>query len=112
MRKLNDVEADIQRFIDWGAPREDVRAMILTSSFAVPGGPIDALSDYDVILYLTDIRPYTDDRAWLSDFGTLLAAWQDPIFKDDGIARSAYVTQYEDSFKVDFTLCPVELLHR
>ena len=70
--------------------------MILTSSFAVPDGPIDALSDYDVILYLTDIHPYTDDRAWLGDFGTVLAAWHDPISMDDGLETSAYVTQYED----------------
>jgi len=112
MRNFNDVEADIQRFIDWGAAREDVRAIILTSTFAIPDAPVDVLSDYDPILILTDITPYVEDRAWLGDFGPVLAAWQDPPGSQDGLTTSAYVTQYENGLKIDFTLWPVEMLRR
>ena len=36
--------------IEWEVGKDDMRAMILTSSRAKPGAPLDALSDYDVIL--------------------------------------------------------------
>src|SRR5262245_23618259 len=107
MRLLNQPEADIQRIIDWGNARDDVRAIILTSTFAIPDAPTDVLSDYDPILILTDITPYVEDRAWLGDFGPVLAAWQDLPGTEDGITTSAYVTQYENSLKIDFTLWPV-----
>ena len=58
--------------IEWGAGKEAVRAMILTSSRAKPNAPLDALSDYDVILVVRDIHPFLEDETWLEDFGKVL----------------------------------------
>ena len=46
----------IDQLVHWGEQTEFVRAMILTSSRAIPHGHTDAFSDYDVILALTDIQ--------------------------------------------------------
>lgn len=111
--KAQEQERDaIRQFIAWAQQQEAVRAMILTSTRAVPGAALDALSDYDILLALTDIRPFHDSRDWLGDFGPVLAVYRDPIQLEDGLETSAYVTQYENGLKIDFSLWPVERLRR
>jgi aminoglycoside 6-adenylyltransferase len=106
-------EADVvERLIQWGQPQPLVRAMLLTSSRAVPNGPVDVLSDYDVVLILRDIQPFFESRGWLADFGPVLAAYRDPLLRDNGLPHSAYVTQYASGLKIDFTLWPVAMLQR
>jgi aminoglycoside 6-adenylyltransferase len=105
-------EMVIRQFAQWGGARDDVRTMILTSSRTVPNAPLDVFSDYDVILIVRDIHPYVSDRGWLGDFGPLLAAYRDPILIESGWEKSGYVVQYENGFKVDFTLWPVQLLQK
>lgn len=97
----------IRRFIEWGEARSSIRAMILTSSRAVPNAPVDAFTDYDLILVLTDILPFFEDRAWLSDFGPVLVVYRDPLTYENGLAQGAYITQYENGLKIDFTLWTV-----
>jgi aminoglycoside 6-adenylyltransferase len=100
----------IEQLVHWGEQDPRVRAMILTSSRAIPHAQTDAFSDYDVILALTDIQPFFHDRSWLETFGSVLALFRDPLIPNRGFQRSAYVTQYEDGLKIDFNLWPVELL--
>lgn len=89
-----------------------MRAMLLTSSRAIPHAPVDIFSDYDVILVVQDIQPFYEDRGWLEAFGRVLALYRDPLTIDKGLERSAYVTQYESGLKIDFSLWPVGLLQR
>ena len=42
----------------------------------------------------------------------MLAVYRDPLIDENGLTRSAYVVQYENSLKIDFNLWPVELLQR
>lgn len=105
-------EEAFERFVQWATDQPAVRAMLITSSHASPGALVDLLSDYDLILILTDIHPFFDDRAWLSDFGPVLAAYRDPILVDGGLETSGYVVQYDNGLKIDFTLWPLEMLAR
>jgi aminoglycoside 6-adenylyltransferase len=100
--------------VQWAAARDAVRAMLLTSTRAVPDAPIDALSDYDVILIVRDIHPFVADRAWLNDFGDVLVVYWDPIHPDPvyGIEQCGNVTQYAGGLKIDFTLWPVGLFQQ
>jgi aminoglycoside 6-adenylyltransferase len=107
-----DGNAVIDQLIRWASERNDVRAILMTSSRANPDAPLDMLSDYDVILAVTDIRPYFDDRAWLGDFGPVLVVYRDPVRLEYGLEKFIYVTQYENGLKIDFTLWPVEILRR
>jgi aminoglycoside 6-adenylyltransferase len=101
-----------QRLTAWADARVDVRAMLLTSTRAIPGGKVDALSDYDVILVVRDIQPFVTDRAWVGDFGEVLVAWWDPIPSDPGSAneQTGNVIQYVDGLKIDFGLWSVSFL--
>jgi aminoglycoside 6-adenylyltransferase len=100
--------------IRWATARTTLRSALLTSTRAIPGAHIDALSDYDVILIVQDIRPYVADRAWLADFGDVLVVYWDPIHPDPvyGIEQCGNVTQYADGLKMDFTLWPVALFQQ
>ena len=102
-----------EKLIAWGAKQELVRAMVLTSSRAIPNNPYtDLYSDYDVILALRDVRPFHDSREWLAAFGTVLAMYRDPMHEEDGMNWSGNVVQFEDGFKIDFTLWPVEMMRK
>ncbi len=102
----------LARLTQWAATQPQVRAMVMTSSRAVPGAPVDAFTDYDVVLAVRDVRPFFDDRAWLEHFGRVLVLYRDPLEPYYGCLKSCYVTQYEDGLKIDFTLWPVEILQR
>ncbi len=100
----------LDRLRQWAEEEPLVRAAILTSSRAIPHAQTDPFSDYDVILALSDIQPFYENRTWLETFGSVLAVYRDPLINDRGFTRSAYVTQYDDSLKIDVNLWPVELL--
>jgi aminoglycoside 6-adenylyltransferase len=108
---LND-DPVIRRLVQWGEARDAVRAMILTSSRTNPSAPRDVFSDYDVILVVTDIHPFFEDRSFLNDLGKKLVVYRDPIGYDFGIERFAYITQYEDGTKIDYIFYPLEMVRR
>jgi aminoglycoside 6-adenylyltransferase len=104
----------IPTLVQWATARDAIRAMLLTSTRAVPGAPTDILSDYDVILIARDIHPFVADRAWLNDFGEVLVAYWDPVHPDPvfGIEQSGNVVQYAGGLKIDFTLWPIALFQQ
>jgi aminoglycoside 6-adenylyltransferase len=102
----------IDHLIQWAEQEPRVRAVLLTSSRAVPNAPTDLFSDYDVILALREVQPFYEDRSWLSAFGPVLVVYRDPLEPCRGCLKSGYVTQYENGLKIDFTLWPVEILQQ
>ena len=116
MTNLHEPSDVISNLIQWAERRDSVRAMLLTSTRAVPvpNAPVDDFSDYDVVLIVEDIHPFHEERSWLSDFGEVLVAYWDPIYLDPdfGLEKFGNVTQYADGLKIDFTFCPVEMLRK
>lgn len=106
------INEPLGHLIHWAEAQPSVRAMLLTSSRAIPQAPVDVFSDYDVILVVRDIQPFFLDRSWLEAFGRVLVLYRDPLINDGGLERSSFVTQYESGLKIDFSLWPVELLQR
>lgn len=104
----------ISQLVEWAENQAPVRAMLLTSTRAIPNAPVDAFSDYDVILVTADIHPFYVDRSWLEDFGRVLVGYWDPIYREPDYHCDVFgnVIQYEDGLKIDFTLWPIELLGR
>jgi aminoglycoside 6-adenylyltransferase len=101
----------LTRLVTWGSAEPLVRAMILTSSRARPDGPVDGLSDYDVILAVTDAEGFVRDDGWQSAYG-------EPMVRSGDQAEIYGVTTYfrsviyTDHVKFDYTLWPAELLAR
>ncbi|MCX6044807.1 MAG: aminoglycoside 6-adenylyltransferase [Chloroflexi bacterium] len=114
MNDPDQTNAVIHRLIQWAEAQDAVRAMLLTSTRAIPNAPLDSFSDYDLILIVPDIQPFFHDRRCLADFGPVLVGYWDPIHPDPiyGIEYFASVIQYESGLKIDFTLWPLELGRR
>jgi aminoglycoside 6-adenylyltransferase len=106
---MNDALAHLIR---WGESQPLVRAMLLTSTRAIPNAAVDLFSDYDVILALRDVRPFFTSRDWLAAFGEVLALYRDPLEPCQGGVKSAYVVQFVGGLKIDFSLWPVDLLRQ
>jgi aminoglycoside 6-adenylyltransferase len=104
----------IAKLIQWAEQKDSIRAMLLTSTRAVPNATVDELSDYDVVLIVEDIHPFHEERSWLQDFGDVLVTYWDPIYPDPdyGIGKFGNVIQYADRLKIDFNLWPLELLQK
>jgi aminoglycoside 6-adenylyltransferase len=103
-----ELDDTLALLIAWAKSRDDVRAILLTSTRASPGGKVDELSDYDVILVTREITPYWNDRSWIGDFGEVLVAYWDPISEDPetGHSQTGNIVQYADGLKIDFTVWP------
>jgi aminoglycoside 6-adenylyltransferase len=112
MKGVSPEQDPLDKIIAWGAGQPAVRAMLLTSTHAIPGLQPDRLSDYDVILALRDIQPYHAERGWLEAFGPVLALFRDPLIPDGEFLRSGYVVQFASGLKIDFTLWPLGILRR
>ena len=93
-----------QAVTNWAGYQENVRVAILTSTRANPHAPVDALSDYDIELYVRDLEPFLQGDDWLGAFGKVIARdpYRPKLF-DDGI-RVWRLAMFEDAPRVDFNI--------
>lgn len=112
MMTFHDDDPVIRRLHDWAVGQDDVRAMLLTSTRAVPGAGVDALSDYDINLVVRDVALRATDRGWIDAFGEVLIAYWDPLEPDpeSGLITSGNIVQYADGLKIDVILWPVAMM--
>jgi len=101
----------LKRLHDWGEADPDIRAMILTSSRVRPDRPVDVLSDYDVVLALSDVEAFSADDRWMCALGTPMVCWGDQ-HELHGEATYFRGVVYADGVKIDYTLWPDTLLDR
>ena len=96
------------KITSWTNARDDIRAVLVTSSRTVPGAPVDAYSDYDVILIVRDVLAYAEKADWLEAFGDVVIAYWDPIGVDEttGEATAGNIVQYSSGLDIDFSLWP------
>jgi aminoglycoside 6-adenylyltransferase len=105
-------EAEVlERLVAWGEAQPSVRAMILTSSRARPDGAVDVLSDYDVILAVTDAEGFAQQRAWEAGYGDPMVRWgdQSEVF---GLVTYFRGIVYQNGTKIDYTIWPDTLLEQ
>jgi aminoglycoside 6-adenylyltransferase len=91
----------IKRILAWAEREEAVRVVAITSTRAREEGPPDELSDYDIVLALTDVDRF--DPA--APYATPAARWGDDSEVHGAKAFFRGVV-YEDGTKIDWTLWP------
>ena len=93
---------------EWAKSTENVRIVILTSTRANPNAQVDALSDYDIELYVKDVQPFLEGDEWLEAFGAILVRWpyKPPDYKD----RTTRLVLYKDAPRIDFQIKAIETL--
>lgn len=112
MQNATQADTVIQRLRQWAEQHDEIRALLITSTRAIPNAAVDLLSDYDMILVVRDIRPFHAERSWLHAFGEVLVTYWDPIQRDPAYDEECFgnVILYQDGLHIDFTLWPVALL--
>jgi aminoglycoside 6-adenylyltransferase len=105
-------EAEVlRRVVAWAQTEPSVRAMILTSSRARADETVDELSDYDVILAVTDAETFVRDEPWLSAYERPVARWGDE-HEVLGLRTRFRGVVHADGVKIDWTIWPDALLVR
>ena len=111
MEKRTESEV-LNQLQSWAQDEACVRAALLTGSRANPKGQVDFLSDYDVVLYVTDWKPFQESDNWLQRFGEVLLRWPmvpRSTFANDWLTR---LVVFEDGVRIDFQItesCQIEL---
>jgi aminoglycoside 6-adenylyltransferase len=103
--------AVLDRLTRWATQHALVRALVLESSRANEQAALDAFSDYDVLLVVSDVRPFVDDDTWLGDFGPPLVTFRDTK-QVGGLETYARLVLYADHTKIDYLIWPVSLAQR
>jgi aminoglycoside 6-adenylyltransferase len=101
----------VDKLVSWGTAHPLVSAMILTSSRTRPDGLVDPLSDYDLILVVSDVRPFAFEDAWISEYGRPMVRWGDQG-EEHGLATYFRGVIYQNYVKIDYSIWPVEVLER
>ena len=79
MPEMPDEAAVLERIVRWAAGHPLIRAVILESSRAVAQAPLDRFSDYDILLVVSDARPFAENNDWQRFFGEPLVRFGDPV---------------------------------
>ncbi len=105
--------AVLRRLIEWAESDERVGALLLESSRASDAEArtnLDAFSDYDVLVVVSELAPFAADEAWLRAYGApLIMLRAEDHDERDGDALVRLVL-YEDQVKVDYILSPTSFL--
>lgn len=96
------MDAVLERIVDWAAAEDAVRLVVLTSTRARGDG--DELSDYDVVVALTDLEAFDPEAAYRAP----AARWGDEHLVH-GTTTYFRGVVYDDGVKVDWTLWPREV---
>lgn len=102
-------EPTIARVVEWATGEESVRAALLTGSRADPNAALDALSDFDILLFVTEGSDLAVREDWLRTFGAVLVMLRDRSTYRDRVVPTRLV-QYRDGSRIDFTLAPIGVL--
>jgi aminoglycoside 6-adenylyltransferase len=99
----------VERLVRWAGSDAQVRALLLTSSRANPTAPLDHLSDYDILVIVSGVRPLDEDESWLREYGTPLVHFRN-AWTRHGVEGITRLVLYDDGVKIDYQVWPVELL--
>jgi aminoglycoside 6-adenylyltransferase len=97
----------INQILQWAKDEKHIRAVILTGSRAE--NKYDELSDYDLLLFCSDIDSFTFDDIWLSKIGKIWVCVHEKIRLKEKEFPSRLAI-FEKGIKIDFSFYPIELL--
>jgi len=94
----------INQFADWAEREDNVRAAVLTSSRANPRATVDFLSDYDIELYVLNLKPFRKDDTWVSFLGKIITRWPYKPRSTNGEDWITRLLSFDDGVRIDFQI--------
>jgi aminoglycoside 6-adenylyltransferase len=95
--------------LDFAEKDERIRLVCLDGSRADKDAVQDGYSDFDIVFFVTDIRPFTQNQDWLMYFGDILILqrpmdWYGAPYDYHSRAPYNLLTQFIDGNRIDFRL--------
>lgn len=98
---MNKEKEVLDKLKKWAEKNHNVRSVILTSSRVIPNSELDIFSDYDVELFVSDIKPFLNDD-WLEFWGSVMIRWPlRPVLENGNITR---LVHFQDKSRIDFQI--------
>jgi predicted nucleotidyltransferase len=94
-----NVDAFLEQFTSWARAQSDIEGVALVGSHA--RGAANKDSDVDLIILVSNARPYFENREWLSLFGELERS-QNETWGQVETLRAFYRKEFE----VEYNFCP------
>lgn len=101
---MSSKDKTIEKLINFGQTIENIRAMLLTSSRANVNAKVDFLSDYDVEVYVKNIKVVVDNDDWVKSLGRIVTRWPlqpKSTFNKNWITR---LFLFSDGTRIDFQI--------
>ena len=95
---------------NWAREIENIRVVILTSTRTNPNASVDALSDYDIELFVRDLDPFLEGDEWLAAFGDVMAREPYRPFLNETVVWRLVL--FRDAPRIDFAIQLVEELEK
>jgi aminoglycoside 6-adenylyltransferase len=94
--------------VNWANTQQYIKAIILEGS-TTTGKPTDWLSDFDINVFVTDAKPYTNRNEWIYSFDDVII-YQKTSFNDYNYEIPTRLVVYKNSPRVDFAFYPFDVL--
>ncbi len=98
----------LEQIVSWANGREEIRALILTSTRA-GAGPTDAYSDWDTMVITDNPEPYLASADWMKDIYPVWV-YQKESFTYDTYTIPTRLIIFKGNLKVDFSFWSTPLL--
>ncbi len=87
---------------------EKIWAVLLTGSRANKDCPKDRYQDFDVVYFVTDVKPYWDNMEWIKDKFGMPVVLQKPesmkLIAPDGDGKYVYLMLFADGNRIDLQI--------
>lgn len=93
--------AVIEQLTQWAQAQDLVRTVLLSSSRASRVAKTDALSDFDIVLIVTDPRPVLQDLRWQETMGEIMVRLPVAAEDVDGLVTHGCLVIHTDGTKID-----------
>lgn len=108
---MMDTTRDMAREVaEWARKNDNIRVAILTSTRANPDAPVDALSDYDIKLFVRDLQPFLDGDGWLDALGEVMIREPRMPVEFPGEKCVWRLVMFTDASRIDFHISLLEVL--
>ncbi|HKJ26728.1 MAG TPA: aminoglycoside 6-adenylyltransferase, partial [Anaerolineales bacterium] len=109
MRPDQDI---LNLIIKYAQDDDNIRAVVMNGSRVNPNVQPDRMQDFDVVYFVRDTAPLRHNLDLPGYFGELaILQLPDEMGElDPASNRYAYLMQFQDGHRIDFTICPLDAL--
>ena len=102
-------EGALKRIVSWARDRQDIRALVLTSSRTNPRAEVDWLSDYDLVIAVDNPEQYKSADWLVEAYGPVLIGF-DPAPPAQAAGQFSRLAIYGDGTKLDWSVWAIGAL--